>query len=434
MKKSLIWIFLFLVITTAGCKEDEPEIQKQSEPDEETRLKEAVVQVMDLWYLWYDEMPDININQYTTAREVMNALRHPMDPWSSIREEESFDQYYESGQYEGYGLGLTFDANDNLRVRLVYDESAAGRAGIKRSWIVKAINGIPVGNLSGTQLNSELDQPQMALTLIDENGNELEKNLAAGNVGINTVLQDSIYQVGEQKVGYVVFNNFIEPSVGELNEVFSTFQAAGGIDELVLDLRYNGGGRVNVANYLASNILGSQGEGKDFVQYLFNDERAEVNNSAVAFQDAAFNFNLDRLFVIATRSTASASELIINGLRPFIDVVVVGSNTYGKPVGSIGIRRNDEFYSFIPEGYVISPICFRLSNDLGVANYFNGIPADAIAPDDISKPWGDTNEASLNEALYYIQNGGPSTTSRKLIKQPSRTIDYEGLRFEIGAF
>ena len=179
-----------------------------------------------------------------------------------------------------------------------------------------------------------------------------------------------------------------------LDSAFSELKA-GGATELVLDLRYNGGGLVSVAQHLAGLIAGSARAGEVFVQFTHND-RQSSRNSAYRFEALPQALGVQRLVVITTRGSASASEAVINGLRPYMDVKLVGDRTYGKPVGQYGFNFCDK---------VLYPVCFLVTNARGEADFFGGIPADCAAGDDVDHPLASPSEASLAEALYVVRNG-----------------------------
>ncbi len=148
---------------------------------------------------------------------------------------------------------------------------------------------------------------------------------------------------------------------------------AAGATELVLDLRYNGGGLVDVAVHLASLIGGTRTNGQVMLNYVHNDKIGPVLNKTTRFTSPDEALNLQRLVVITTRSSASASELVINSLRPFIPVTVIGDTTYGKPVGQYGLRFCDK---------VLYPVAFSIKNANLEGDFFDGIAVDCAAGDD----------------------------------------------------
>jgi carboxyl-terminal processing protease len=219
-------------------------------------------------------------------------------------------------------------------------------------------------------------------------------------VVIPTVSNTTVLDVGGRRVGYIFFRNFVEPSFDALAEAFATLRA-GGATEVVLDLRYNGGGLVDVAQYLASMLGGSRTAGQVFAEYFHNDKN-RFRNETLRFETQAGAMTLQRLVVIATQASASASELVINSLRPFIPVVIVGDRTYGKPVGQYVMPFCDK---------ILAPVAFQLRNADGDGDFFDGLPVDCPAPDDIEHPIGDAMEASLREALTVISTGACSAPS-----------------------
>ena len=198
----------------------------------------------------------------------------------------------------------------------------------------------------------------------------------------------------------MAYHEFIIASEGGLDRGFSQFIKAGAT-ELVLDLRYNGGGSVLFARALASMIGGKRLDDKTFVDLRFN-----ANHSAWSFE-MPFTTNigilpgpvlegLQRVVIITSPGTASASELVINALRPFMPVVLVGETTYGKP------------YGFQPKeacGTVYSAVAFESFNALGQGGFTDGFRPTCEVPDDLDHALGDPAEGKLSAALYYLANG-----------------------------
>ncbi|MGH8320808.1 MAG: S41 family peptidase, partial [Gammaproteobacteria bacterium] len=198
------------------------------------------------------------------------------------------------------------------------------------------------------------------------------------------------------------FQNFITPSTDELQQAFAQLQSAGA-NELVIDERYNGGGLLSVAQFLGSLIVGNGDTGQTFATLNFNSQHTDQDQT-LAFQNVSNALNLNRVVIITTDATASASELLINALKPYIDVVTVGSTTFGKPVGENG-------FNFCSN--VLYPMTFKMTNAAGYGDYFSGFAPTCPAMDDLNQPLGSSSEASLSTALYYIANGtcGPNAAA-----------------------
>jgi hypothetical protein len=197
------------------------------------------------------------------------------------------------------------------------------------------------------------------------------------------------------KVGYLDYTQFVTYSENDLAAAVTSF-ANQGATELVLDLRYNGGGDVATARDLASMIAGARVAGQVFAGLRFNDKNQAKNQNILFTAPAGATPNLSRVVIIASSGTASASELVINGLKPFMNVVLIGDTTYGKPYG---------FEPFEYCGTVYNAVNFESVNALGAGGYTSGIPPTCPANDDLDHQLGDPNEGELAAALSYISTG-----------------------------
>ena len=196
-------------------------------------------------------------------------------------------------------------------------------------------------------------------------------------------------------MGYLELATFISTADAEFETAFSAFRNAG-VTDLILDLRYNGGGLVSTAELLSDYLGGDVAENLVFSRTEFNADRAAANNNTSFFARLVNSLNLSRLVVIATRATASASELVTNGMIPHVQVAIVGDNTFGKPVGQIGLEFCDK---------IMRPTSFRLANANGDGDYFDGLPADCPAADDLSVPIGDDLDPNMVAAMEYLNTG-----------------------------
>ncbi len=391
---SFLLITLFLIVscraTDSGAELDPQTLQNN----------ELIYDLLKTWYLWNDEI-DTNLNpsDFSSPQELLDNQRNSQfDRWSYASDAAQFKPYYDEGTYLGYGFSYEWDSENNIRFRYTYNNSPFGKAGIQRGWRLIEIDGVDVQTISDWTdvFGEEQIGFSQSFLVEDLNGNQTEYIIQKEIVTINPVLYSDTLSVGSAKIGYLVFNNFIGPAYDELNEAFALFQDAS-IDKLILDVRYNSGGLLNVAEYLANYIIHEDVNGKVLYKSIHNANRHSNNNTKTL--NKIGNLNIDALIVLSTDKTASASELILNGLQPLMEVTHIGQgNTYGKPVGSYGWFNLDE-----TEVYRI--ISFRFLNSEDQGDFFDGIEPDFTACDDLSKPFGDKSEGLFAAAIEYISTG-----------------------------
>lgn len=356
--------------------------------------------IMQDWYYWYQQLPAADPAAYSDAESYVEALRYqPLDRFSYVTTQTANTAFYSAGQYVGIGFNQQLTSTTTLQISDVYPSSPADNAGIVRGDTILSINGTPVSTLIANGTLGDAYGPATVGTRVT-----LEFQHAAGDTHTVTLAKAVVTQpnvsrlqeftAGSHKVGYFFFQNFIEPSDNELNAAFKQLKTDG-VDELIIDDRYNGGGLLSVAQYLGSLIAGSSEAGQEFATLNYNN-RHSGNNFTYKFQSETNSLVLNRIVFINTNATASAAELIVNALKPYIDVVTVGASTFGKPVGENGFDICSD---------VLYPMTFKMTNAAGYGDYFDGIPATCPALDDLSHPLGDSSESSLATALYYIANG-----------------------------
>lgn len=398
--------FLHAVLAAAavlalGCARDH--LTAGSGTDDCSTLGQVqfVRSVLGEYYLWYRELPDPDPRRFGSPEEYLEAVRYrPLDTsFSYIAPQAESEAFFSESQFIGFGFRTALVGATDLRAVDVFAESPAARAGFERGARFLEIGGRSVADIIASgQLGAAFGPNQVGFTarirFARRDGSEREVTLVKELVTIPTVAVVQTYGVGGRTAGYLLFENFVRPSTDALNAAFARLAEAG-VDELVLDLRYNGGGLISVAQHLGGLIGGAPTNGQVFVRFVHND-RQRQRDSTLTFPQPANALGLSRLVVIATRSSASASELVINALRPFLSVTVVGDRTFGKPVGQYGFDFCDK--SFFP-------VAFSTRNARDEGDYFGGIPADCAAPDDIGHDLGDAGEGSLAEALGFLATG-----------------------------
>jgi len=456
LKSACCWVgFLWAtVVLIQGCQKDEP-------PENHKDTNEIVQQIMYFYYYWNDKIdgklasrtnflpapahtkPDEYFKSLFYTADMAPAGSKEYDRWSFMIPYKEFEEVMVAGEYKsfGYFVALTPDRS-SVRVCFVYEDSPMDKEGIERGYELKRLNGTDVMTLiRNNTINSELNKESNRFVFADRKGNLLpEKTISKAVVKINPVLAHERYIINGKKVGYIVYNSFITASKGAITAALQEFDD---VDELIFDLRYNGGGDVSVADAISEHLLPASA-GTDsvvFAKYLFS-ERTNLNSQKLGLKDENRKIkrntkalNLSRLFVIVSDMTASASEEVINGMKPFVDdVILVGKTTEGKPVG-MNVFVND---SKNPQ-WAIAPITFRIDNSIGEGSFFSGFTPTHAVSDDLYNDFGVDpqtleGEACLEAVVRYIQSGTfPSAVSLKSIeKDTQRIIQLKGIQIHAG--
>jgi C-terminal processing protease CtpA/Prc len=413
-------LLALLVVLFASSCEKTDEVPNYSGSDT-TNLK--IYSLFKSWYFWQNEVPDLNATVYEDPYELLEAMRFkPTDRWSFIQDEESYDQLFLRGESVGYGIGFKVVNGNELMVSFAYPGSPADLAGFKRGLRVMKINDKDTGGLLSSQTIGEELGPdeagfQARFSVVDQDGAGKDITVAKANFPLQTIIHKQIYDLGDQKVGYLVYNSFLNSSETDLLLAFQDF-AQQGINALVLDLRYNGGGSLGITQRLASMLLPPANLNREFLELTYNSLH-QNQNYQLMFENPAVYLNLDKFVVLTSGSTASASEAIINGMKPYLDVVTVGTQTAGKPVG---------MNTFKIDGYAVLPVTFKLANSAGTADYYDGILADIPALDDPKQSFGAHDENMLSAALEYIRTGLMDARLDKSVDRDKPVLEYEGLR------
>ena len=361
-------------------------------------------------------MPTVDLTLSKTPDDYINKVRNIKDRWSFTMTYTDMVKLLENGETTGWGAGLGFDDLSILRILFVYDNSAMGKAGVKRGWQIKAMNGKTIAAMSDSEVNTALSNPSNSFEFIKNDGSQTTVQLTQGIIEINSVQYSTVFPRNGKKIGYLVFSDFLGSSVKELNTVFDDFSAKG-ISDLILDLRYNGGGTLDCADSLVAMLAGKPNKNMVYNTLTYNNKHIRMGYQSVIGLKSN-SVQLDKLVVITTSSTASASELVISGLKPYMNLKLIGSVTHGKPVG-MNIEGDTKL------NIAVAPICFRNVNSQGYSDYFDGIPVDFAVADNVTQDWGDTSDACLLAALNYISLGSIGSISIKSAIVPHRII-YKG--------
>lgn len=371
-------------------------------------------------YYWNDKVSTTLVPSTLASPEaVLTACQNKPDDHTSylVKDGTAFLKALSSGESTSYGLAVKFAAPGDLRVALVQSGSPAEAAGLRRGMQILKVNNGTLRSFEGIGSITPTNFPTLSLD-IDSAGSVIKKDLTPATFNGKTVLKSFVTTVAGKNVGYLLFTSFTASAVDELETVFATFKAQN-VTELVLDLRYNGGGSVATSQRLAS-LLATQLSGTVFVRQAHN-ARYSAWNSELAIESRQNALALQRLFVIMTGNTASASELIINGLKPHIQVITIGSTSYGKNTGFYPVQHTKS-------DYVVAIVNTLSQNSLGDGNYSNGFTPTRAEEDDVTNDFGDAKEKCYAAAMTYIAKGAFPVVTAKHSAEITASQKYSLIR------
>jgi C-terminal processing protease CtpA/Prc len=490
MKKSrLVWVLLLAVMI--GCSDSSP-TNPDPDPDnqnneEASDEKQFVWNAMNYWYYWQSDVTELGDNylddnpnflqDFTDSEALFESFRHPDDDFSFFIDDYEEYQNEQDGIYAALGLNYGFVRFDPQSaevfgyVRYVIPGSPADEAGLERLDLFSKVDGTTITIDNFRDLLTNNSPHDLTLASIDTTGpsfqfvEEETISVESRQVIEDPIFASTVIDTGGVKIGYLMYNAFQTNSHQDLNDVFADFNSQG-IDELVLDLRYNGGGSVLTSQLLSSQISGLSSNDlyatlaysekrDDRSRDLFFLEQLPVENEQGNFEDSGpvNSVDLPRLYVLTSSSTASASEAVINSLQAYMDVTVIGSKTVGKDEGSLTLYDAPEPYLDDSQANpdhkkAIQPIVTKIVNSQD-ADYPNGFAPDGYSQDGcvdnpndncvpeltlnnlVSKPkLGSTDEPLLSRSIDVII--GP--LAKQVEAEHQITMDELPLRTAFDAF
>jgi carboxyl-terminal processing protease len=386
----------------------------------ETARKQWVLGVARDWYLFPETLPaTVDISDYTTAESLLDALTANARAqgkdrfFSYLTTRAAENSLFGEGEFVGFGFRNRTDDGNRPMILDVFENSPAADAGLRRGDEIVAVNEgsgfVPVSQslVNGTTISDLLGPAEAGVTRglrLLRNGSTFEVSMTKRTVTLDPVPDTYGTTVlpltGTTGVGYLHLRSYISTADPQLRNAFEAFRAQG-LTDFIVDLRYNGGGLVSTAA-LIDDLFGGNRATTD-VQYSLVHNTARSNqNSTVRFQPQAQSVGPVRIAFLTTEATASASEINVNAMKPYVEVAIVGSDTLGKPVGQLAFDLSgcqDR----------LRLIAFKVVNSLGEGDYYSGLastlPYACAAPDTLGAPLGTAQDSLVQEAMYWLANG-----------------------------
>lgn len=453
MKDLMKYVFLLLVALgiISGCsKEDDPNLPEASELTQ--KINKFIKTGMDEFYLWNDEMPDIDYKYELNSEEYFDKLLFVDDKekhWSFITEDIEALLASFAGIETGYGWSLGRGEFTNTGtlfavVLYVYPNTPAANAGIERGDFIIQMNN---GDITKENYDDLFDSDNVTVTLGVDTGDGITVgstvNLAAEKLTLNPVVKTAVVEHDNHKIGYIFYAQYIENFTFALDTALESL-ANKGVTDLVIDLRYNGGGHISAAQHLCSSLapLNIVNEESVLIKMFWNEKRQKewVDGQIMYLIETLFDKSVDvklglgEIYFLTGPGTASASELTITGLNPYMNVTTIGGTTHGKYTGSRTITPevlyNSEDYYKEFKNWAIQPIVLRYAN-ISHDAFKDGLAPIIEIEDDYSTPLGTIEEPLFKAAIEEItQSPVIAMKSAKKLHSPFKIYEQKTSRFE----
>ena len=418
-----------MILSSASCRKEPGGDPHVVVPDKDKAAKEFLRdEYISVYYYWNAQVRDRNKSILTNEYDIyqyFDALLYAQDRWSWMTDRE----YYvssETGVVSGtYGASLSqpieYYGDYSVRVRYVFPDSPFYLAGVRRGWALTHIGGVEVMTLIRyDRFNDAYGTSPQTFTFSDLEGVSHTFDLTAAT-SLNTHSSLMVKTFGpedfpglNEKVGYFNYLAFKANFLSDITESME-YLASQDVHTLILDLRYNGGGDSRASQLLVDCLAPAFADGQVYVRRVHNEELSSHNMEArVGESEPSLvrRLDLQRLYVIVGAGSASASEMVINGLRPMMDVRMVGDTTYGKPNGMYVLMypgTNADYAQYNKGNYdnlewVFLPICFYNQNGIGEKIPDTGFIPDNYRPDDLYHDF-DASEDNIRACLTHIVTG-----------------------------
>lgn len=443
MKKNYLRLLFLIVLSVLllNCSDDDtlsPEAKAQRINE---RVNTFVGNKMDSLYLWKDMLPDMR--NFTLEPKIFfeKLLYTREDKWSFITDDYEGLMASFAGTEKSFGFSVALGTDEDSGItfaviQYVNPGTAAAKAGLKRGDVIYQLDEefTNAGNI-----NKLFTEDKINITYGNFiNGQMVPKdtiNLVATEFTTDAILINKTIEKEGKKIGYLCFTKFISNEEGRarIDEVFENFKTEG-ITDLVLDLRYNRGGSVTTAQHLCSSIAPENvvTQNKLLINQTYNDlvqkdleDSGDTELFELKFKSVANNINMTNIYVLTGPASASASELTIVGLKPYMNVNLIGAKTAGKYAASITVRPTEKDIN----NWAIQPIILKYANAEGLTDFRYGLAPDFEVADDISSTiqLGDENEALLKKAIEEI-TGAVSPVASSSLKSAKKTSSFKVIK------
>lgn len=462
----ITFTFLGLILFNTSCKKDPKSTTSPIAPVDPVPLptraeltKDSIFLYAKETYLWNDGMPSYDVfkpRTYANDQAVLDAIiklpgtNKPTDKYSFLDDGSVSTSL--GGVSGDFGFSVFYNNSEDLRIKYVAPNSPAAATDLKRGYQITKLNGRSGSELSASvQANLNFvssavfgSANTVSMTVKKPDGTTQDVTIARASYNNNPIFAAKLFTVGSKKVGYIVYHSFTTNSRDALRAAIAKFHTDGAT-ELVVDLRYNGGGSVATAEVLTNLLAPASVSGQvmyttywtktmqdGLAKILANQPLYDANGKLQTFTSgvngkwatyADINYkptvdagnvenfskegsaNFKKIYFLVLGNTASASELVINNLQGVMnsDIKLIGRKTYGKPVGFFAINI-DKLDLYVPQ--------FETKNQKNIGGYYTGLAVDKEVFDDVTKDFGDPKEALLAAALSYSENGVFSVSAK----------------------